>query len=294
MSEAWKTSLHGGHSGEFCEHAAATLEEMLEAAAAYGFDTFGVSEHAPRIEERFLYDTEREKGYNVDRLQQEFQAYSLECKRLVEQFADRLTVLRGFETEVVPSASYKATMRTIRDEHAFDYIVGSAHHVHEIAVDGPRKDFKRLVDTCSGLENTAVHYYLQVAEMVDALRPDVVGHLDLIRRNAPPEAELNTPRIRIAADAALDAIRSADAILDLNTAGWRKNLGGPYPAPWLVERAHSMGVGFCFGDDSHSPAEVGEGIADARRYLLEIGIDRIRRITRRDGAIIKEWVPLQE
>ena len=51
MAEAWKTSLHGGHSGEFCEHASATLRELLEAAVEFGFDTFGVSEHAPRVEE---------------------------------------------------------------------------------------------------------------------------------------------------------------------------------------------------------------------------------------------------
>ena len=289
---AWKTSLHGGHSGEFCEHAVTTLREMLEAAVAFGYETFGVSEHAPRFEARFLYDTEREKGYTVERLQQEFQAYSSECLKLQEEFSDRLTVLRGFEAEVLPSDDYGAVMGGIRRDHAFDFMVGSVHYVNEVSIDGPRVPFEELVEATGGLEQTAVAYYETVSEMVQTLRPDVVGHLDLIRRNAPLDADLQTPKIRTAAERALEAVAAADAILDLNTAGWRKNLGGPYPAPWLVERAHKMGIGFCFGDDSHSPADVGAGVEDARRYLLGNGVTRIRRITRRDGAVVNEWTEL--
>lgn len=292
MREPWRTSLHGGHSGEFCEHASATLREMLEAAAACGYETFGVSEHAPRFEERFLYDSEREKGYTINRLQQEFDAYSAECARLVEEFSDRITVLRGFEAEVVPAQTYRERMTAIRERYAFDFMVGSVHYVHEIQIDGTLREFLTLLERCGGLEQAAVDYYDQVSEMAATLEPDVVGHLDLIRRNAPPGAVLDSPRIQAAADRALEAVRAAGAILDLNTAGWRKNLGGPYPAPWLVERAHRMGIGFCFGDDSHSPADVGAGVEDARRYLLENGVGRIRRVTRRDGAIIKEWTEL--
>jgi len=58
----WKASLHGGHSGEFCDHAGGTLREMVEAAVAFGYRTFGVSEHAPRYEPRFLYAEERALG----------------------------------------------------------------------------------------------------------------------------------------------------------------------------------------------------------------------------------------
>ena len=164
--------------------------------------------------------------------------------------------------------------------------------VNELSVDGPKEDFERMVESCGGLEEAAVRYYGNVVRLVEALQPEVVGHLDLIRRNAPPEAVLNTPRIQVAADQALEAVRAADAILDLNTAGWRKGLGTPYPEPWLVQRAHTKGIGFCFGDDSHG-RDVGEGIDEARVYLLKNGVDKIRRLTRVDHQIVKEWVDLQ-
>lgn len=295
---AWKVSLHGGHSGEFCEHARGSLRETIEAAVAAGYRTFGVSEHAPRSEERFLYDSEREKGYNAARLQQDFAAYAAEVRRLAAAYAGRITVLCAFETEVVPAAGYRQAMPALQRRYAFDYMVGSVHHVHEIPIDAAQEDFDAAVEACGGLEALCAAYYEQVAEMIAALRPQVVGHLDLIRRNAPRGGALETPKIRKAADRALEAARACGAILDLNTAGRRKGLSAPYPAPRLVRRAAAMGIPFCFGDDSHGPDEVGGGIDAARAYLLENGVASIDVLARgassaADGGVRRETVPLR-
>ncbi len=290
QAQPWKVSLHGGHSGEYCEHAVATLRDVLEAAVHAGFSVFGVSEHAPRSEERFLYQSELDKGYTLGRLQAEFDSYTVAVHQLSEEYADRLTVLRGFEAEVVPASGYRDEMLEHRAK--FEYMVGSVHYVDEVQIDGTPEEFEQAREAAGGLEALAVKYYETVAEMVDALRPEVVGHLDLIRRRAPLDADLATPAIERAADQALEAVHAADAILDLNTAGWRKGLGGPYPAPWLVKMADAMGLGFCFGDDSHGPADVGAGIEDAREYLLQHGVRRIRRLNREGSRLVKEWVTL--
>jgi histidinol-phosphatase (PHP family) len=292
LAQPWKVSLHGGHSGEFCEHAAGDLREILEAAVAAGYHTFGVSEHAPRSEERLLYATERAKGFDVVRLHRDFEAYAQAIKPLAEEFSGQLTVLRGFEAEVVPTRTYRDEMLGHRQRFGFDYMVGSVHYVDEMSIDGPRSDFEAVLAQAGGLEPLAVRYYEAVAEMVDTLRPDVVGHLDLIRRNAPLDARLDTAAIRNAAGRALEAVREYGSILDLNTAGWRKGLGSPYPAPWLVRWANEMGIGFCFGDDSHGPAQVGEGIDQARAYLLENEVTTVTVLTRDAGAIVRRVAPL--
>jgi histidinol-phosphatase (PHP family) len=288
----WKTSLHGGHSGEFCEHAAGSLREVVESALAKGFLVYGVSEHAPRAEARFLYPSELAKGYTLERIQEEFDAYGRAVRALADEYADRMTLLCGFEAEVVPARSYRDLMRGYRTRYGFDYMVGSVHYVDEIQIDGAPADFARAVEARGGLEAFAVGYYDLVAEMIAALEPDVVGHLDLIRRNAPAEADLATPAIRQSANRALEAARAAGAVLDLNTAGWRKGLGSPYPAPWLVRRAHEVGVAFCFGDDSHGPEQTGAGVEEARAYLLENGVTGIRRLVRQDGAVVWQTIDL--
>ena len=289
---AWKVSLHGGHSGSFCEHAAGDLRDLLEAAVQVGYHTFGVTEHAPRSESRFLYDSEVAKGYTVDRLHREFDEYAAEVARLAEELSDRLVVLKGFEAEVVPTSSHREEMRGLRERYDFDYMVGSVHYVDELSIDGPMDEFCRARDAAGGLEALAVRYYRTVSQMVVDLEPEIVGHLDLLRRLAGEDSELETPRIQRAAGEALDIIREKGCILDCNTRALRKRLGCPYPAPWLVRMATSMDVPFCFGDDSHRPSAVGNGIEDARLYLLENGVDSITTLAREGGDIVRRRVAL--
>ncbi|MEM7164987.1 MAG: histidinol-phosphatase [Planctomycetota bacterium] len=284
----YRVSLHGGHSGEFCEHARGTLRETLEAAVAFGFHTFGVTEHAPRIEERFVYDSERQKGYDVARLEQEFDAYATEVQRLSDEFADRIVVLRGFEAEVVPDTRYVELMQGYRERYAFEYMVGSVHYVQGTTIDGDKDVFATLAAKLGGFESLTIAYYEAVTQMVCALTPEVVGHLDLVRKNTPHGVALDTPGIRAAAGDALAAIRDANAILDVNTAAYRKGLATPYPEPWLLRAAHDLGIPCCFGSDSHGPDEVGAGIEEARSYLLANGVPEITGLTRGDdGAICR-------
>ena len=45
-----------------------------------------------------------------------------------------------------------------------------------------------------------------------------------------------------------------------------------------------MGIGFCFGDDSHGPAQVGARIDDARDYLLANGVGEVTVLTRTENS----------
>jgi histidinol-phosphatase (PHP family) len=225
-------------------------------------------------------------------LQSDFDGYVPAAKALAQEFSGRIEVLVGFEAEVVPAASYADEMSAIREKYELEYMVGSVHYVGEIQIDGTMEEFHAAVAEFGGIESLAVRYYDAVAEMVARLKPEVVGHLDLIRRNSPPGADLQTAAIVAAADRALQSVKESGAILDLNTAGWRKSLGNPYPAPWLVKRANELGVGFCFGDDSHGAAQVGDGIDRARDYLLELGVANIRSLRRTQGEILSAVVPL--
>ncbi|HSR49645.1 MAG TPA: histidinol-phosphatase [Acidobacteriota bacterium] len=289
MAANWKVSLHGGHSGEYCEHAKGTLREMVEAAVGAGYHVFGVSEHAPRSQQRFLYASEKEKGYDVERLAREFDTYAAEMRALQEEFAADLVLLRGFESESVPADSYAGEMNELRRRYNFDFVVGSVHHVEEVSIDGPKEDFEKAVEACGGLEDLILRYYEQVAQMVESIKPDVVAHLDLPRLNAPADdAALNSPKVRRRADQTLDVIRSHQSILDVNTAALRKGLPAPYPDGWLVRAAQGMRIPFCFGDDSHGPQQVGQGLEEARRHLLEHGVDHVVNLTLRHGTVVRE------
>lgn len=288
----WMVSLHGGHSGSYCDHAAGTLREVLNAAVAKGFQSYGVSEHAPREAENLLYPEEVEMGWDVAKLISDFERYAHDITALAEEFADRLSILKGLEAEAAPRAGYVEIMLGYKRRFDFDYMVGSVHYLEDISIDGPQEMFDQALESHGGLERLCVSYYRAVAEMVENLRPEVVAHLDLVRKNAPSNESVEVVGIREAARATLDVIREHGCILDLNTAGYRKGLGSPYPASWLVHEAHTMGIPFCFGDDSHGPEQVGAGIDGARNYLLENGVDTITTLVKADGEITKQTLSL--
>ena len=124
--------------------------------------------------------------------------------------------------------------------------------------------------------------------MVQAVQPEVVAHFDLVRllahRLGQPQA-VETPRVRDEALKALEAVRDAGSLLEVNTAGIRKRLGAPYPAAWIVQAAAEMGIPFCFSDDSHRPEQVGFGLEEARQHLLQNGVQQVHFLTRLNGTI---------
>lgn len=272
----WKVSLHGGHSSAYCDHAASPLRDMIESAITKGYRVFGVTEHAPRLGNQFLYPAEIAMGWTVELVCEKFEQYAHDVKKLRDEYADRIRILCGFETEGVPHDRYVEIMLGYREKYRFDYMVGSIHHINNTMIDYDQPTFQKVADVLGGVEKLAVRYYETMAEMVTALRPEVVGHFDLIRKCAPSEESVSTPAVRLAAFRALELVKEHGGILDINTAGYRKHLGRPYVAPWLLDAARQLRIPVCFGDDSHCVEDVGAGLDEAREYLIKNGITRVQ------------------
>ena len=288
----WFVSLHGGHSGAYCDHAEDTLEGLVRRAIALGMPVYGLTEHAPRVAPEHIYTEERSMGWDPAHLLRLFADYAAEARRLQAAYAGGIEILVGFEAEVVPQPDYASVMLGLREQHQLDYIVGSVHWVDGIIIDYTRAEFDRAVSACGGREALALRYYETVAEMVEGLRPEVVGHLDLVRRHGGDDPAFETPAVRARAGAVLALMKEQGAILDINTAALRKGLSAPYPAPWLLEAARDRGVACCFGDDAHRVSEVGAGIAEARDYLLAHGITEVTVLAKGGGGIERRVVAL--
>ncbi len=279
-SQPWRVSLHGGHCAPWCDHAHGTLIERLETACDRGFSVYGCSEHMPRLDERFLYRNEREMGWTVATLVDGFERYMCAAREQQTRLDGRITFLVGMETDNVPEDRWVEIALAYRQQHQIDYIVGSAHYVAECGIDGDAEEFENAMARCGGLTPLAVRYYRTLAEVVDSVRPDVVGHLDLIRKIGRLHGDVDTGPILQAAEDALQAVKRSGAILDINLAGYRLGFGHPYPAPHLLARAIELGIPLCFGDDSHHPNHVGMHYEQARQYLLDHGATHITSVDR--------------
>jgi histidinol-phosphatase (PHP family) len=266
-------SVHGGHSGEFCNHAVDSLEEIVTTYIDRGFSWVGITEHMPAAEDRFVYSDEQEAGLNADGLLARFGVYVETCKALQQQYRDQIDILVGFETETY-SGSTKFIQRLV-SEFTPDYIVGSVHHVGDRHIDGSREGYLEAADVFGGVDQLYARYFDEQYAMIDALRPAVVGHFDLIRLFDPDyAARLSAPDITQRIDRNLDLIQKHGLILDCNLRGFGRPAEAHaelYPTREILAAALRRGIAIVPGDDSHGTESVGMNYDKGVAVLQELG-----------------------
>lgn len=269
---AQRVSIHGGHSGQFCNHARDTLEEVIKAYIAKGFAWVGVTEHMPPSDDAFLYPEERQAGLDAAAMAERFDRYMTEARRLQAAYADRIEILVGFETEDTTGAL--ALAAKLIERYAPDYIVGSVHHIEDIPFDYSVADYQRAADRCGGMEALYCRYFDRQQALIERLKPQVVGHLDLIRLFDPDyDRHLGLPAVQQRIRRNLELIGRMDLILDYNVAALKKGAAEPYISRPLLLMARQMGLSVVPSDDSHGVATVGRHLDEGIGILATLGFD---------------------
>jgi histidinol-phosphatase (PHP family) len=265
-------SIHGGHSGQFCSHATDTLEEVLQAYIAKGFSWVGITEHMPPVADRFMYDEERNAGFDVVALMDRFHQYMTEGRRLQKKYADQLEVFIAFETEAYTGAMDLALQ--LIEKYRPDYVLGGIHHVEDIPFDSGVDAYRRAADACGDVEILYCRYFDLQYEMMQALRPKVVAHFDLIRIFDDDYAQrFRQPVVLRRIERNLQCMADWDLIMDFNVAALRKGAAEPYVSKPILEMARDMGIAVVPGDDSHGAGMVGACIEEGIALLSEAAIN---------------------
>eukprot|EP00730_Choanoeca_flexa_P013331 TRINITY_DN5205_c0_g1_i2.p1 TRINITY_DN5205_c0_g1~~TRINITY_DN5205_c0_g1_i2.p1 ORF type:complete len:294 (+),score=58.67 TRINITY_DN5205_c0_g1_i2:69-950(+) len=275
-------SFHS-HSGQFCKHAANTLEEMIQQAIDLGFTHYGLSEHMPRHRQCDLYPEELELGMTPQSLIQQFDDYVHEARRLQAKYSTDIKLFVGFETELIRDEWYQ-DVQQLRNAHSLDYVVGSVHHVKGIPIDFDEAKTQQAQDACGSLEGLALTYFDHVTTMINVLKPDVIGHLDLIRL-LRPDIEPTTA-VKTAIAGAVEAGLRHNCVFEINTAGLRKGLAGPYPHDDVMALLVEKGAKLCISDDAHKVEHVGTCYGKLRGYLRKHGVRQLWYMDREDGGIV--------
>jgi len=265
-------SVHGGHSGEFCNHAKDTLEEIIIAYIKKGFKWVGITDHIPPVSDRFLYQDEKEAGLDAQTMYARFRKYISTCRNLQKKYADAITIYVAFETETY--SGYEAHIRKLIQEFKPDYIVGSVHHVDDIPFDYSPELYAQAAEASGGLDALYCRYFDQQYEMIHALKPEVVGHFDLIRLyDADYLSRLEKPEIQQRIQRNLESIKIFELILDFNLRALAKGAAEPYISKNILIRALKMGISVVPGDDSHGTDSVGLNIEKGISLLQQTGFN---------------------
>lgn len=250
------------------------IEEYVRAAIAAGFDSYGVSCHAPVP----IY---AEEPYMM--LRRDLPAYCNEVGRLRRTYRDQITLLRGLELDYAPGLAAYYHERIL--PFGFDYFVGSVHYVGTDGVGVPwcvdesaRRFAEGLESGYGGDVRRAVEAYFALQrQMVGTPGVAIVGHMDKIKMwNRGDLYFSETDDWYVAAvDETLRAFKAGGLIVELNTAGLRKEIAAPYPSPWVMARCRELDVPVMVNADTHTPADVDRDYDIAAAILRDAGITAV-------------------
>lgn len=184
-----------------------------------------------------------------------------------------------------------------------DYFIGSVHHAAGIPIDFDAAFYAKAVAACGGTEEGLyATYYDSQMEMLAALRPRVVGHIDLIRLlSAEPGRKMRGwegGRVWEKVRRNLEFVSGYGGWLECNTSALRKGLEEPYPSREIAEEWLRLGGRFTMSDDSHGIAQVGTNYGRGLEFLESIGVEEVWTFERTGGdgkeELVEKRVSLRE
>ena len=265
MADYRKSSVHC-HS-TLCD-GKNTLQQMAGAACAQGLTTLGFSGHS-------YTKPDREYCMTPGRTAQ----YRATIAKLKNEYRGKVDILCGIEWDLLSEDK-----RT-----GYDYWIGSAHHLYGkntgkyYEIDFRPQDLHDCIyDDFDGDPLAAVEAYFAEVEKVAAMGPDILAHIDLIKKlNAAGEFfDEESPRYKAAALKALNAAKEHGCLLEVNTGGvyrgYRKDF---YPGPWLLGEWQKMGGKVIITSDSHDINSLTYGFDEAAATIKAAGFTSVQVLT---------------
>lgn len=271
MESIERVSVHGGHSGQFCNHATDALEDIVNLYIEKGFSWVGITEHTPALSEELLYTDQRQAGLTPEFLLERFGSYMAECRRLQGKYRDQIELFAAMEIETY--SGYEEFVPLLLARFKPDYIVGSVHFVNDINFDYSKSMYDRAAESAGGLDDLYLRYFDLQYDMIKRLKPSVVGHFDLIRIFDPDyRARLAKSKMIEVMRRNLSLVKELDLILDFNLRALHKGASEPYITDSILEMVKELEIVIAPGDDSHGLSTVGNYFDQGISILQQHGI----------------------
>ena len=252
-----------------------TMEEMALAAYKLGISSFGFSGHAYYPNDpSFPFE---DFGIKPSSLPE----YFATAKKIKEEYAGKMDVLCGIEIDEVTPPRYL--------DNNFEYVIGSSHAVKAkdgkfYVVDYSSQALSQSIE--QGFNNDpmefAREYYSQFYKFVQKIKPDIVGHIDLLCKfNSKGEFfNVQSNEYKTIALDALDEILKTDSVIEVNTGAISRGYTtAPYPDIFLLKRILEKNGRIIITTDTHCASTVDFYAKEAQELVKSIGFKSIWNLT---------------
>lgn len=231
-----------------CNHAEGTIDEYILFAIDSGTKFFGFSDHAPMD-----FDPKYRMKF------EEMQKYEKAVVQAKKRYEKKIEILLGYEVDYLPN---HIDSRVVNAD--VDYLIGSVHFLEGWGFDNPE-----FIGEWESQDRDEIwqKYFDTIEEMAKSRLFQIVGHFDLIKVfKFMPKGNISQM-----AHNALLAIKEADMVLELNVAGFRKEVEESYPSASLLKDAYALNIPITFASDAHKPEQVGLFETEIVSLAKEVG-----------------------
>jgi histidinol-phosphatase (PHP family) len=236
-----------------CKHAKGEPEEYAAVAKKRGLKGIIVTCHNPVIDG---WAARYRMSLN------QFPAYVAMVKRAQKQWAGRVDVRLGMESDYYPGA--EEWLAELHEKAEFNHILGSVH--------SPLPEYKKLYYNGSVDAYFRTHFE-HLAQAAETGLFDTLAHPDLVKI-AEPEA-WNLEELLDDVRRSLDRIAATGTAMELNTSGLNKVLGEWHPSPEILAEMHQRDIPVVIGADAHEPDRVAANYEDALHLLQDVGYSQV-------------------
>lgn len=247
-----------------------TMAQMAKAAYALGIETYGFSGHS--------YYPDDDFGMKAEILPE----YMNTARILQKEYAGKMDILCGIEIDETIPGGYPYKQ--------FDYVIGSSHATRGrdgryYMVDHSPECFSESI--LSGFNGNAMlfieEYYKQFARFIAKVKPDIIGHLDLVCKfnSGNRFFDEESKEYRTVAIDALDELLKNGIVFEVNTGAISRGyMQRPYPDAFLLKRILDKKGKIIITTDTHSTETIDYFAKEAEELVRAVGFKSICNITK--------------
>lgn len=247
-----------------------TLEEMIVAGIDAGLRSLGLSSHMP---------LPFKNNWTMDALNLE--KYFKEISLLKEKYSSSIELYCGLEIDYFIDRKDISPLAK-KNIQRLDYSIMSIHTIGSTLsgnvsyIDESQEDFAQGIKNFYGdnPKKFVKAYYEGITEMVLSHHPDILGHLDLIKKFNQKNFFFDDREkwYRDLVNQCLDAIACSEIIIEINTGANMRFPGvGRYPSDWIIPELYKRQIPITIGGDSHSVDGIVSEFNKAEHYLMDCG-----------------------
>jgi len=246
-----------------CNHATGNIEEFTLNAIEKKIDIFGFSDHAPmKFDEKYRMSFEQMTQYEAEVL------------HVKEKYRSKIEILLGYEVDYIKDFIDDRVINA-----NVDYLIGSVHFLNGWGFDNPAFIGKYQNQD---IDKIWEDYFEAVEEMARSNFFDIVGHIDLIKLfKYLPKKE-----IKIIAKNAIKAIKKANMVAEINSAGLRKPINEIYPSFDIMELLADFDIPITFASDAHKIEDISYKKDEITKYAKSFGYEKCAIFRKKDRKLI--------